>query len=204
MQVKKYRPDIKINLQAVQALHGATSAYDMNHSMFVTTSNYLPSARKFAARENVSMDLCVADDVADWCKHANHGIIEDKKHLVSSDGLENVLKLAMKNPQEYIVHAHTGDTMIMNSFAIKLKETKHAALLMTIPSRIVSHDGYEQRGYEVPAIDSKLRANHGSYQERYGAGTVFRAKRTHEHRFWTGNNLFSPWRGEKEYFDYLD
>ena len=57
VQVKKFTR-LSVGLQAVQALHGAKTAYDADKSMFVTTSDYQPCARQFAGRENVQMDLC--------------------------------------------------------------------------------------------------------------------------------------------------
>ena len=62
VQVKKYRKDRKIRLDAVQALHGARMAERADGSMFITTSSYLPSAKKFAGRENVLMKPLVHDD----------------------------------------------------------------------------------------------------------------------------------------------
>lgn len=62
VQVKRYGENNPIKLQAVQALHGAKEAEGADRSMFVTTSRYLPSARNFASRENVQMELYVSED----------------------------------------------------------------------------------------------------------------------------------------------
>ena len=207
VQIKRYRSDRKIKLEAVMALHGAQCAYGMNRSMFVTSSDYLPSAERFAARNNVSMDLFASNDVVTWCEQANRGIIEDKNRLVSEDGLKEAFRLARNNPEQYILHSITGYTMKMNEFAIKLKETNHAALLMRIPSKIVSHDGYKTRGFELPDVNSTPdRTQHLAPIQR-GIGEVFRAKRKKSDygiSFWTGSNHFSAWDGKKQYFDHLD
>ena len=196
IQVKRYRPDRKIKLEAIQALHGATMAERMNASMFVTTSDYLPSSRSFAARTNVSMTLRISTDVLEWCKEAEAGIIENKASLVSREHVKGKLRYALHDPQSHILHARTGVTVYMNSFALILKETKHAALLMQLPRRIVSHDGYRQRGFEIPAIDPSDATNHRHE-------TVFRAKKK-DTGFWTGHNLYSRWHGHPCRFDICD
>ena len=85
VQIKRFRHDRKIGLQAIQALHGAKVAEGLHESIFITSSNYLPSARNFAARKNVSMQLYTSSDVAEWCQQARQGIIENKATLVSRD-----------------------------------------------------------------------------------------------------------------------
>ena len=50
VQVKRYRENRRIHLEAVQALHGAVAADGASKGMFVTTSTYSPSAKRFAAR----------------------------------------------------------------------------------------------------------------------------------------------------------
>ncbi len=207
VQIKRYRSDRKIDLQAVQALHGAVCAHRMNRGMFVTTSSYLPSASKFAARENVTMDLYVSDDVAKWCKIADRGIVEDKEVLISKDEVAKTIHFAKRFPREYIVHANIGETMTINSFAVILKETKHAALLMTVPSEIVSHDGYKQWGYEIPTVDSNIEVSLSSNHQGFKAGSVVRAKKKfygNEKYFWTGDHSYSFWREDRQYFNYLD
>ena len=196
VQVKRYHPNRKIKLEAIQALHGATVAERMDSSMFITTSNYLPSSRRFAARKNVSMALCTSTDILEWCKQAKRGIVENKALLVSREHVEDRLRSAMQHPQSRIVHSHIGITISMNSFALVLKETKHAALLMKLPKRVVSDDGYGQRGLEVPAIDLSAASNHKPE-------TVLRAKKT-EHGFWTGDNLYTVWNGSPCHFDLCD
>lgn len=196
IQVKRYRPDRKIKLEAIQALHGAKMAEGMDNSMFVTTSDYLPSSRSFAARTNVSMTLRTSVDVLEWCKLARAGIIEDKATLVSREFVEGKLRDAVHYPQSHILHSSTGITVSTNSFALILKETKHAALLMQLPNRIISHDGYRQRGLEIPEVDPSGKVNHKPK-------TVFRAKKKNA-AFWTGRNLYSPWDGHPCNFDICD
>lgn len=199
VQAKRYAPRNKINLSAVAALHGVADVEAAQKSMFVTTSDYLPSARKFAGRTRIPMALTTSADVSDWCRDASAGIIRDKSKLVTPQAVFSLLQgLTYKDPR--IVHARTGYTVIMNQFAIVLKETKHAALLMAIPTRIISDDGYGQRGSEMPEIGP-------ASLDRLTADTVFRAKRSVHHgevSYWDGRNSYSTWDGAPALFDLYD
>ena len=208
VQIKRYRPDRTIDLQAVQALHGAAVADGIPRTAFVTTSRYSPSAKKFANRKNVRMSLFLSSDVVEWCKDAHRGIIEDKTRLISKELIEKTLIAAQEHPNQHVVHAHTGVTMSLNSFAVKLKESKHAALLMELPSRIISHDGHKQRGYEVPVMNPSIRLCATSNSSVAKPGRVFRAKKTSTGnsncRYWTGKALYTPSMATPQWFDVAD
>ncbi|WP_333885265.1 restriction endonuclease [Sphingobium yanoikuyae] len=199
VQAKRYAPRNKINMSAVAALHGVADVEAAQKSIFVTTSDYLPSARKFAGRTRIPMTLATSDDVRDWCRDASDGIIRDKSKLVTPRAVISLLNgLEPRDPR--IVHARTGYSVIMNQFAIVLKETKHAALLMAIPARTISDDGYGQRGSEVPDIGPACL-------DRLTADTVFRAKRfvrDGDVNYWDGRNLYSAWNGQPALFDLCD
>ena len=151
VQVKKYDPKNPISLEAVQALHGVKEAEGADKSMFVTTSRYLPSATKFASRENVQMQLYVSDDVRKWCAEANAGIIEEKERIVTEDEVKRALDRARQNPK-IIMHAQCGYTVQYNKFSLVLNESASSGLVMDLPSLIVQHDGYMQAGTEVPDL----------------------------------------------------
>lgn len=199
VQAKRYAPRNKIDMSAVAALHGVADVEEAQRSIFVTTSDYLPSARKFAGRTRIPMTLATSADVRDWCRDASDGIIRDKSKLVTPQAVSSLLQGLAPRDQR-IIHARTGYSVIMNQFAIVLKETKHAALLMAIPSRTITDDGYGQRGYEAPEIGPACL-------ERLTADTVFRAKRTAhngEVNYWDGRNLYSAWDGAPAHFDLCD
>lgn len=199
VQAKRYASHRKIDLSAVAALHGVADVEKAQRSLFVTTSDYLPSAQKFAGRTSIPMTLATSQDVQDWCRAASDGIVRDKSSLVTPTALTALLQsLSEKDPR--ILHASTGYSVIMNQFAIVLKETKHAALIMAIPARTVSDDGYGQRGIEVPDIGPRCL-------ERLTAECVFRAKRTVRYgdvTYWNGRNLFGRRNGEPMLFDLCD
>ena len=151
VQVKKYSKNRRIDLQAVQALHGAKEAERADGSMFVTTSDYQPCAKGFAGRENVRMGLHVSDDVRKWCDDAIAGVIEDKMRITTEREVINALNLARDDPKT-IVHSVGGYNMRYNKFSLVLKESTGSGLVVDLPHRIVQHDGYEQAGTEVPDL----------------------------------------------------
>ena len=156
VQVKKYRANRPIGLQAIQALHGAKEAERANGSMFVTTSTYQPSARRFASRQNVQMRIYVSDDVRKWCKEASAGIIEDKARIVSEREVIRALDRARADPKS-IIHAACGYTLPYNKFSLVLKESASSSLVMDLPHKIVRDDGCQQSGAEVPDLGKNRR-----------------------------------------------
>jgi Restriction endonuclease len=200
VQAKKYAPKRKIGIGAVSSLYGIAKAEDANRGMFVTTSEYLPGARRFAGRVAGELELKTSSDVAEWCRTASAGIITDKSKLVSVEHLHSVIKGLDRNRDHRVLHAYTGYNVTTNDFALVLKETKYAALIMVLPKFTISHDGYGQAGYEVPALDDRA-------YPMLAPQSVWRAKRQLSDRkvsYWDGANLYSPWNGQPVYFDLAD
>lgn len=201
VQAKRYAPHRKITLDAVAALRGVMAVEEAPRGMFITTSTYLPSARQFAARAGNVIELATSADVAQWCAAATDGIITDKSSLVSRESVGHLLAQVGQSADSRVLHASWGYNMAHNTFAVVLKETKHAALLMSLPRQTVLHDGYGQRGTEVPSFGADAISHHR-------AETVWRAKRRIDGygriSYWDGRNLFSPWDREPAHFDYMD
>lgn len=201
VQAKKYGSKNRIGLEAVAALSGIAGVEKAQRSMFVTTSSYQPAAKRFAERTSGTLQLCASDDVAAWCRTARDGIIEDKSSLVSPSSVERLLLDVRQKKDSRVVHAHAGYNMVMNKFALVLKETKHAALLMALPRLRVSDDGYGQRGTEIPNLDAVAL-------QLLQKDTVWRAKRSTDSwgrtNYWDGENLYSAWDGEPAIFDHCD
>jgi hypothetical protein len=198
VQAKHYASHRKVGLEPVQALFGAAQADGAQHGMVVTTSEYLPGARAFAARHNVQLDLRTSNDVVDWCRTATAGIVRDKSTLVTPEHLRRILGQLGEVRDPRIVHAHTGYTITTNAFALVLKETNHAALLMALPRIVNSGDG--QVGWERPALDDRAFAG-------LAADTVWRARRTVDDgriSYWDGHRLFHVWDGQPAHFDRAD
>ncbi len=68
VQAKRYNPSKKIDLQAVQALYGAVETEGANRGMLVTTSSFLPSARRFAELHQYRIDLADRERVHEWLR----------------------------------------------------------------------------------------------------------------------------------------
>lgn len=66
VQVKKYRPDRKIGLEAVAALYGTVEAEEANKGVFITTSAFLPGARKFADERRPRLLLVDEPELRNW------------------------------------------------------------------------------------------------------------------------------------------
>ena len=200
VQVKRYRKDRKIRLEAVQALHGASTADGAANSMFVTTSAYSPSAKRFAGRSNVPMALYTSQDVQQWCAEACNGIVEDKRRLVGEEHVARTLRKAERNHRQ-ILHSIGGYNMVTNRFAVVLKETQTAALLLELQTQITEHDGYQQRGREVPDVHSVPPLPYVSVNR------IKRARKLEGNstrKIWDGENLYSPWDGIPASFDHRD
>ena len=201
VQAKRYAPHRKISLDAVAALRGVMAVEEAPRGIFVTTSAYLPSARRFAERAENVIELATPVELVRWCSAATNGIINDKSSLVSRDSVGRLLRQISQRADSRVLQSSWGFNSTHNTFAVVLKETKHAALLMSLPRRTVLHDGYGQRGTEVPSFGEDAFLHHR-------AESVWRAKRTvsengHIH-YWDGRNLFSAWDGKPARFDYMD
>lgn len=200
VQVKRYRRDRKVELAAVQALHGAASAEDASKTMFVTTSMYRPSARRFADRRSVEMTLYTSDDVEKWINDATRGIVEDKKKLVTDQNIERAVSDARRDTKQ-VLHSSGGYGMTTNQFAVVLKETRASALLLELARETTEHDGYGQQGREVPDVRSEISLR------QLDSSRIRRARKGQEasaREFWDGQHLYTPWDGEPACFDYRD
>ncbi len=198
VQVKKYDINNPIRLQAVQALHGVKEAEGANNSMFITTSRYLLSAKNFASRENVQMELYVSDDVRKWCADASAGIIKEKERIITEDEVRRALNQARQNPKT-ILHAQGGYTMRYNKFSLVLKESASSGLAIDLPSRIVQHDGYMQAGTEVP----DLRDSRKVLQLRNTARRLKKPSKDSMFRFCDVDEeweFYTPWNQEPAHF----
>lgn len=98
------------------------------------------------------MELAASEDILNWCQDASDGIIKDKSRLVDPANATKLIANLRGKTDPRIVQADSGVTMIINSFALVLKETRHAALLVALPKQQLSSDRYEQIGTEVPLL----------------------------------------------------
>lgn len=202
VQAKRYASERAIGLEAVMALSGAVEHERANRGVMVTTSRYLPGAVRFAARQNRRLELASSAEVQQWCRQASGRIVRDKSRLVSADHLRSLIgRYNSREEHAPIVHANVGHNMVLNSFCLVLRETANLALLLRLPTETVDHDGYGQRGHEVPIVDDRIL---GELKE----GKLIRAKKKKRDNgttyLWGAKELHSEWNGEKKWFDICD
>lgn len=198
VQAKRYAVGNKIDLTQVAALYGIRAAEGADRALFVTTSSYLPVVRRFADRVSSSLELAERNDIVNWCARASAGVITDKASLVSQDAVERLIADVVGRRDPRIVHTSFGYNATLNDFALVIKETKHAALLMRLGSSTVEDDGYGQRGTEVPQLD-------GTTISRLNGDMVWRVKRKQyggRVGYWDGSHLFHAWDGEPKHFEF--
>jgi len=199
VQAKRYKSENPIELQAVQALTAVVDDQKANRGLFVTTSRYLPCAKNFAARHNSRIQLASSNEVAEWCDSASRSIVKEKSLLVEFGQIQKLLKgERVKGLEGKIFHAIKGYNCTRNSYAMVIKETKWLALLVRLPGKIHTHDGYGQNGTNLP--DTSLEA-----LSRIDEFCVFRAKKQfNADKFtylWGGQQLFSLWDGNPNHFN---
>lgn len=200
VQAKKYAPHRKVGFNAVAELNGAADFHKAQRTMLVTTSSYQPKAREFSARATIPMELKTSHDVVEWCREARNGIIADKSKLVSLPSLTRLIAEIGQTRHARILHAHANGRTIRNRFALVLKETRHAALLMALPRREISASAYGDFGTEVPRLGEEALA-------MLAPDTVWRTRRTVSDGrvlYWDGSDLFTAWSGEPQDFDWRD
>jgi Restriction endonuclease len=200
VQAKRYTMGNKIDLTQVAALYGISEIESADKALFVTTSSYAPVARRFAARTSGSLELAERHDIVKWCARATAGIIADKSSLVSPASVSRVIAEIAGRKDPRVLHTCYGHNMLINDFALVIKQTKHAALLMHLPNCKISDDGYGQRGLEIPQLD-------GTTISRLNREMVWRAKRKVNDggvSYWDGSRLFHPWSGDPMQFDFAD
>src|SRR5262249_16037463 len=87
VQAKRKGKRSPVSPDSVRALAGVMAVENANRSLLVTTSRFLPTSKKFAARMSNRLELITSSDVADWCKVAANRIVKDKSQLVSDDNI---------------------------------------------------------------------------------------------------------------------
>ena len=200
VQAKRYSTHRPVKLPEVQALYGAAQLDHADKALFVTTSNYAPAPQRWAARTDGFMELADAEEVVKWCAGARAGVIADRASLVARDRVEHLILAAAQGTRGLILHDFGGCNITDNWFALLLKETKHAALLMGVPAQVFSHDGYGQVGSHIPQLDP-------STITRFEADNVWRAKRESKDgrvSYWDGRHLWHPWNGQPCHFNLMD
>lgn len=199
VQAKKYAKHRRIDRTEVAALYGIQKADNAHASLFVTTSTYAPAAKKFAGKVSEELTLADSASVVSWCRSASDGIIRDKSSLISRQHVVSLMQSIGERRDPRIIHGSWGYNSTHNSFALVLKESRHAALVMPIGRKILNHDGYGQRGTEVPSFDNSL--------PHLNADGVIRVRRTQDQygaNYQSDRRSYGVWDGKPCSFDYYD
>ncbi|HEX7241427.1 MAG TPA: restriction endonuclease [Longimicrobiaceae bacterium] len=195
VQMKRYKSQNPIGLEAVAALKAIVDAEGANSGLFITTSRYLPVAQRFARRSGKTIQLADKSDVAVWCATAADTITREAEAAWVKHVLDRV---RTEGPPDglvgRIVHAWWGYNMRINDFRLIVRATKHAVLLAPLGARITTHDGYMQSGFEVPDLPTG----------RFDPSTLRVALRSstspERDAFWVDKRLFTVWDGEPKHF----
>jgi hypothetical protein len=195
VQAKRYKAENPIDLQAVQALTAVVDDQKANRGLFVTTSRYLPCAEKFTARQNSRIQLASSKEVAEWCHSASSNIIKDKSTLIE---FNQIKKLLQETEGRKLLHARYGYDCTNNEYGLIVKETKGSALILSLPAKIHTHDGYGQNGTNLPDINGEFLTKDKLH--------IFRVKKVfdenNEFKYFYGvGKLFSFWDGKPNYFN---
>ena len=203
VQVKKYKPDLPIALEAVSSLSAIVNQENANRGLFVTTSRFLPVAQRFALREKTRLTLATSTEVSQWCENAGKIISRDKSNLFSDKFLLKLLDT--DHPNDLVgklLVASVGYGMVSNDFCVVVKDTPHIALIMRVPRSIQFEDQpYNTKGYEIPVLNEQILA----FRTK---DNVFRAKKSKDPAgritFAANKTLYVLWDGTKQYFDHID
>jgi hypothetical protein len=202
VQAKRFKKHLAIKLDWVAALLGVVLDQKAEHGILVTTSRYLPSARRFAERHPGRISLATSEDVSKWCAE-----IATRLKGYSPDEIDREALHALKEGVTSgslvgrIVHISCGVNIVANEFCLIVKETPKAVLLKRLPQKIVQSDYYRQTGYEEPDTSSD------SEPLRHGPQYV-RAEKIEvggELRFNGGHRqYYGLWDGKPKWFDLAD
>lgn len=202
VQVKKYKENLPIKLESVAYLQAIVDEEKANRGLFITTSRYLPQAKKFATRQNKKLILSDSIDISRWCETVKTKIVRDKSLAITDESILNLLQ----NQNGLIGKVVVGDTgynNITNDFCVIVKDTPYVSLLMRVPKvKIKFYDPpHNFLGDEIPLLDETLL----KYKNK---GNIFRATKFVSSdgtiTFFGQKIFYYLWDGKPRYFDLLD
>lgn len=204
VQIKRYKKQLPIRLDAVAALSGHIVDQNADQGLFITTSRYLPSAQAFAERQKKRITLANSDDLKKWSEIAGTNIGRDKSQLISDSYLLQCIQQVNSSlAKNKIVVSQPLAFPLYNTFALILKETRFAALLIILPvTQIETSDPpYNSRGFEVPIIDESLLTN--KVKDKVIRAVVQISERGAKN-YLARNYYFTVWDGNSARFDLND
>ncbi|MCP2097290.1 MULTISPECIES: restriction endonuclease [Actinosynnema] len=187
VQVKRYKK--KIDIQLVSSILGVAHAEGAARSLFVTSSSFLPSARKFAQANvgSIPLDLADGQQVAEWCR----GL------LPSPDALRR--QAASWTPKKAkIIVAAVGVGMTNWKWAAVVAETPLAARLIPLNALRVRSHADPMVGTETPDLPGGTPTAEHSWTARRsksGGGDEYHGD---------DGRFYQVWDKKPRYFDDAD
>jgi restriction endonuclease len=196
VQVKRYNKKRPINLEKVAALAGVVHHKDADKAIFVTTSRYLPSARKFAEQHARPIKLVTGNEVALWCE-----VISSQRS--QSDWLRTAARNYRLDPDKVVV-ARVGYGIFDHKFACIVAETPLAIRVAPLAEKRQFHRDDWTLGWVEPDLSIPL--------DRESA-TITARRMTHENKLLLDkdgsflgddSNLYTIWDHQPKWYDLND
>ncbi|WP_435586126.1 restriction endonuclease [Micromonospora aurantiaca (nom. illeg.)] len=183
VSVKRYRE--KIGLELVASILGVAHAQSADRSLFITSSSFLPSARKFAQVNQSAIPLHLADgqDIAEWCR----GLLPNPDWLVQQAASWNL-------DNAKIIVADAGVGMTYSAWAAVVAETPLAARLVPLNGVDIPLPSDPMLGTESPDLSRPPPAADQSFTARRN-GDVYVAD---------DGRFYHAWAGTPRHFNHAD
>lgn len=199
VQAKRQDNKYPVKLEAVAALYGVMNVDNVENGIFVTSSTYLPSARKFAAKTNFKLQLKDSKDVMQWCTENSQKIFQSKKVLLKNENLMKKLQNAKNaNNYESILYHSYGAMGVSNKFYIVAEDYGTYLIVVPIESKYSTNTGV---GHEEPNWDFKFNKKIDLFQSE-----IIKKQINSEDKItmFGKDYIFNKWEGNPLYYDWHD
>lgn len=148
VQAKRYAKHRPVRLEAVAALKALVDDEPANRGLLVTTSRFLPQARRFAERHARRIRLADLSVVRSWC---NSVLIEQPTRLQLSSFRASSERQTKQGPLVGKIF-HGYDRVGSNRFCVVVKEGNNTVFVREIVKRSVNEEIVQ--GPEIPLMDN--------------------------------------------------
>lgn len=158
VQVKRYRTDRPISLDAVLALSHRVDDERANRGLFVTSSRFLPGVARWAEEKGQAHRLILADGrrVGDWCADlalaAHERYPESYSRAAAAYQTRLVAGTEPSGRGGEVLVASVGINCHYQRFALVLAETTTGALVVDLSAARVELARAAHRGTETPIV----------------------------------------------------
>lgn len=199
VQAKRYNNKYPIKLEAVAALYGVMNVDDVENGIFITSSTYLPSARKFADKTKSKLQLKDSQDLIQWCKENSQKIFQSKNAILKNENLIKKLQIAKNNKNHMLIMYHSYGSMgVSNKFYLIAEDYGTYLIVVPIDSKYSSNTGV---GYEVPNLDFSFDTEFDLFESEIVKKQIMNDGNI---RIFGKDYLFQYWEGNPLYYDWHD